>query len=151
MYRENHPGRLSFSSFVSSWSNPADDGILSAKQHRRSCDERPAMPGAMERSRQSSTSSERSSCEGMTVDETKELWRCMLELQQRYGCYNSTRIDMALDAGDDGMDYMPSRFIIDTLNESVIYLPDEGRELLNRHLSPASCIEKQKWKFWKKE
>lgn len=30
----------------------------------------------------------------------------MLELQQRYGCYTSARIDMALDAGDDGVDLM---------------------------------------------
>lgn len=44
-----------------------------------------------------------------------------------------------------------NRFIIDTLNESVIDLPDEGREMLNRYLSPSSCATKQKWKFWKKE
>lgn len=44
-----------------------------------------------------------------------------------------------------------NRFIIDTLNESVIDLPDEGREMLNRFLCPSSCATKQKWKFWKKE
>lgn len=92
----------------------------------------------------------------------------MLELQLRYGCYNSTRIDMALDAGDEGLDLMrefshqlsicdliltiiANRFIIDTLNESVIDLPDEGREMLNRYLCPSTCATKQKWKFWKKE
>lgn len=85
------------------------------------------------------------------MDETRHLWRCMLELQQRYGCYNSTRLDMAVDAGESAMDLMPSRFIIDTLNESVIDLPDEGRELLNRVLSPSSCTERHKWKFWKKD
>lgn len=58
---------------------------------------------------------------------------------------------MALDAGDEGLDLMPNRFIIDILNESVIDLPDEGREMLNRYLSPSSCATKQKWKFWKKE
>ena len=30
----------------------------------------------------------------------------MLKLQSRYGCYNSTRIDMAVDAGEDGIDLM---------------------------------------------
>lgn len=42
----------------------------------------------------------------MSLDETRELWRCMLELQLRYGCYNSTRIDMAIDAGECGVDLM---------------------------------------------
>lgn len=74
----------------------------------------------------------------MTLDETRDLWKCMLELQQRYGCYTSARIDMALDAGDDGVDLMPSRFIIDTLNESVFNLPNEGREMLNQYLSPTT-------------
>lgn len=44
-----------------------------------------------------------------------------------------------------------SRFIIDTLNESVFDLPDEGREMLNRYLCPTTCPTKQEWKFWKKE
>ncbi|KAF5021209.1 hypothetical protein F66182_6748 [Fusarium sp. NRRL 66182] len=133
MYRENHPGRLSL---PTTWSPPhhSDD--------RHATD-------MLQRNRQASTCSERS-CEGMTVDETRELWRCMLELQLRYGCYNSTRIDMALDAGDDGLDLMPNRFIIDTLNESVVNLPDQGREMLNRYLCPSSPT-RQKWKFWKKE
>jgi hypothetical protein len=42
----------------------------------------------------------------MSLDETRELWRCMLELQLRYGCYNSTRIEMAVDAGECGVDLM---------------------------------------------
>ncbi|KAH7011321.1 hypothetical protein EDB80DRAFT_386758 [Ilyonectria destructans] len=149
MYRENRPRRPSFISVVSAWSSPSDDGIIVTKHHRRMSEDRVVIP-EMERSRQASTCSEQS-CEGMTADETRDLWRCMLELQLRYGCYNSTRIDMALDAGDNGMDLMPNRFIIDTLNESVVHLPDEGRELLNRYLCPTSCADKQKWKFWKKE
>ncbi|KAF5133939.1 hypothetical protein E5D57_004567 [Metarhizium anisopliae] len=48
------------------------------------------------------------SCEGMSQKETRELWRCMLHLQQRYGCYNSTRIDLAVNAGEAGIDLMPS-------------------------------------------
>ncbi|KAK8930120.1 hypothetical protein VCV18_002787 [Metarhizium anisopliae] len=47
------------------------------------------------------------SCEGMSQKETRELWRCMLHLQQRYGCYNSTRIDLAVNAGEAGIDLMP--------------------------------------------
>jgi hypothetical protein len=46
----------------------------------------------------------------MTLDETRELWRCMLELQLRYGCYNSTRIDMAVDAGEYGLELMRKFF-----------------------------------------
>ncbi|KAF9760893.1 hypothetical protein IL306_004070 [Fusarium sp. DS 682] len=136
MYRENRPGPLSLPAM---WSPPSDEAIPLPKQSQHD----------NQRSRQSSTCSERS-CEGMSLDETRELWRCMLELQLRYGCYNSTRIDMAIDAGECGVDLMPNRFIIDTLNESVIDLPDEGRELLNRYYSPSSPT-KQKWKFWKKE
>ncbi|ENH67479.1 hypothetical protein FOC1_g10010755 [Fusarium oxysporum f. sp. cubense race 1] len=91
------------------WSPPCDEAIPLPKQSHHDS----------QRSRQASTCSERS-CEGMSLDETRELWRCMLELQLRYGCYNSTRIDMAIDAGECGVDLMPNRFIIDTLNESVI-------------------------------
>ncbi|KAF4449737.1 hypothetical protein F53441_7032 [Fusarium austroafricanum] len=120
MYRENHPGPLSLPAM---WSPPTDMALPKHAQHDNG-----------QRSRQASTCSERS-CEGMTVDETRELWR----------------IDMAIDAGECGVDLMPNRFIIDTLNESVINLPDEGRELLNRYLCPSSPT-KQKWKkFWKKD
>lgn len=74
----------------------------------------------------------------------------MLELQQRYGCYTSARIDMALEMGDDGFELMPNRFIIDTLNESLVELPDEGRDMLNHYLYPEAGERKTKWKFWKK-
>ncbi|QPC69040.1 hypothetical protein HYE67_011271 [Fusarium culmorum] len=137
MYRQNHPGPLSL---PTTWSPPTNDMMPNKSP----------TTDTNQRGRQESTCSERS-CEGMTLDETRELWRCMLELQLRYGCYNSTRIDMAVDAGEDGLDLMPNRFIIDTLNESVIDLPDEGRELLNRYLCPSSPNNKKKWKFWKKE
>lgn len=95
MYRENHPGSISL---PTTWSPPAttsdDTETMANKSHDTN-----------QRSRQASTCSERS-CEGMTLDETRELWRCMLELQLRYGCYNSTRIDMAVDAGEYGVDLM---------------------------------------------
>lgn len=101
MYRENRPRRPSIVSVLSAWSSPSDDGVIVTKHHRPVSEGMPAML----RSRQSSTCSDQS-CEAMTPDETRDLWKCMLELQLRYGCYNSTRIDMALDAGDYGIDLM---------------------------------------------
>ncbi|KAG8419508.1 hypothetical protein J3458_004365 [Metarhizium acridum] len=86
----------------------------------------------------SSSSASSRSCEGMSKKETRELWRCMLHLQQRYGCYNSTRIDLAVNAGEAGIDLMPNPFIIDTLNDSLIDLPDEGWEMLDRCLRGAN-------------
>ena len=40
------------------------------------------------------------------MDRTQQLWRCMLELQEKYGCYHCTRMDLAMDAGDEGVNYM---------------------------------------------
>ncbi|KFA64612.1 hypothetical protein S40285_03951 [Stachybotrys chlorohalonatus IBT 40285] len=74
------------------------------------------------------------SCESMSPEETRELWRCMLDLQERYGCYNSTRIDLAVAAGEQAVNLMPNRFIIDTLNSSVVNLPEEGWDMLNKYL-----------------
>ncbi|PTB63154.1 hypothetical protein BBK36DRAFT_1127575 [Trichoderma citrinoviride] len=86
-----------------------------------------------ERSRQGSTCSVRS-CGGMSPDATRELWKTMLELQERYGCYTSARMDLAVGAGDMALSLMPNPFILDTLNDSVVDLPDEGWEMLNRCL-----------------
>jgi hypothetical protein len=74
------------------------------------------------------------SCGGMSPDATKELWKTMLELQERYGCYTSARMDLAVTAGDIALSLMPNPFILDTLNDSVVDLPDEGWEMLNRCL-----------------
>ncbi|KAL6692283.1 hypothetical protein J3F84DRAFT_383538 [Trichoderma pleuroticola] len=93
---------------------------------------RPSIP-EYERSRQGSTCSVLS-CGGMSPDATKELWKTMLELQERYGCYTSARMDMAVGAGDMALSLMPNPFILDTLNDSVVDLPDEGWEMLNRCL-----------------
>ncbi|KAK9436558.1 hypothetical protein VB005_11371 [Metarhizium brunneum] len=90
------------------------------------------------------------SCEGMSQKETRELWRCMLHLQQRYGCYNSTRIDLAVNAGEAGIDLMPNPFIIDTLNDSLIDLPHEGWEMLDRCLRGANKEPQTKPKSQKK-
>ncbi|KAG6007598.1 hypothetical protein E4U21_005796 [Claviceps maximensis] len=73
-------------------------------------------------------------CQGMSTQDRRELWRCMLELQRQYGCYNSTRIDLAVHEGDAGLDLMPNPFIIDTLNGSLIDLPTQGWATLDRCL-----------------
>jgi hypothetical protein len=119
---------------------PTDNDIMyssgssSSSYHRRHSDAASIPDGLPHRdsarSRQSSTSSERS-CEAMSAYQTAHLWRCMLELQERYGCYNSTRVSLAVGAGDDALDLMPSRFIIDTLNDSLVDLPEEGWEMLD--------------------
>lgn len=123
--------------------------------------------------RNSTASAPRRSCEGMTDAETRGLWQCMLELQQLYGCYNSTRIDLAVHAGDDGARLMrkcsprlchslprtdalspppANPFIIDTLNNSVVDLPAEGWQMLDRCLlrttPPGSPKPKPKRRFW---
>lgn len=69
-----------------------------------------AQLAAYERSRKQSVSSSHS-CESMDDNKTRRLWRCMLDLQERYGCYNSTRINMALDAGDEAIGLMRKSFL----------------------------------------
>lgn len=103
--------------------------------------------------RQSSACSSERSCESLSSQETLDLWRCMLALQERYACYNSRRIDLAMDAGEEAViNLMPNRFIIDTLNDSLIDLPEEGQEMLDRCLRHESNLhdEKPRRKFWKK-
>ena len=140
------------------------------------------------------------------MQQTRHLWRCMLKLQRRYACYNSTRIDLAVNAGNAGVELMrkwsrfrmcrrggrvnfrrmslspckdavcalaqhPGKaaglqrggarpgfrncksgiflltntatpFIIDTLNDSLVDLPDEGWQMLDRCLQPRKAIGK---------
>lgn len=97
MYRPTNPRRTSISSIISSWSAHSDDAAVPNHPSATNADEQhPTVPFPR---RQSSVASELS-CDGMTGDETRGLWRCMLELQERYGCYNSTRIDLAVGAED---------------------------------------------------
>jgi hypothetical protein len=53
--------------------------------------------------RQSSSCGSERSCESLSSQETLDLWRCMLALQERYACYNSRRIDLAMDAGEEAV------------------------------------------------
>lgn len=93
--------------------------------------------------RKSSIGSERS-CSQIPAKDVSELWRCMLELQNEYGCYHSTRMDLAVDAGDAALDYMPSRFIIDTLNDSIFDLPEEAWEKLDQYLRQPDTAKEMK-------
>ncbi|GFP60162.1 hypothetical protein ACSS6W_007677 [Trichoderma asperelloides] len=119
-------------SSIISTSSAAVSASAASVQDMNMSDSRPSSSG-YERSRQGSTSSIRS-CGGMSPDATKELWKTMLELQDRYGCYTSARMDLAVAAGDIALSLMPNPFILDTLNDSVVDLPDEGWEMLNRCL-----------------
>lgn len=61
-------------------------------------------PGPSRRSSAASSSSR--SCKNLDDDHTRDLWHCMLDLQERYACYHSARIDVAMEAGDRGDGYM---------------------------------------------
>ncbi|KAF3811786.1 hypothetical protein GCG54_00014538 [Colletotrichum gloeosporioides] len=89
----------------------------------------------------------RSSADGADLE---EMWECMLELQQKYHCYNSTRMEIAADS-DDAMEMMPTRACMDMLNDSIESLPEEGWKKLSKYLVPEcdACQKPQKWKFWK--
>lgn len=88
--------RLSAYSANSAWSY--EDHPIHANSH-------PTYPTFNTSRRPSACCSERS-CELLSAEDTKDLWKCMLELQERYGCYNSARIDLAMGAGDEGINYM---------------------------------------------
>ena len=102
-----HARRASLSSEHSTTSTTSLSNLLRRALHQRPCspdsDSHPHPPPFdAQPSRKSSTSS----CEAMTPEETRDLWLCMLELQGRYGCYNSTRMDLAMEAGEDAEDLM---------------------------------------------
>ncbi|KAJ6782310.1 hypothetical protein PWT90_09020 [Aphanocladium album] len=152
------PSPSSIVSAGSSWSDFDNTTVTSnafdanaAIADPANCHRCPSPECPLIRDRQNSTSSVRS-CEDMTADKTEELWFCMLELQERYGCYNSTRIDLALGAGEQAINFMPNRFIIDTLNNSLRDLPDEGWNKLYQCLDNHSAVQKpkSKRKFWSK-
>lgn len=92
---------------ASSDESPNDHTNYSQQQYKHDNATRPRMSLNTDSppSRRQSAASERS-CEGMTAGDCKELWRCMLELQEAYNCYHSTRIDLALDAGDAAVNLM---------------------------------------------
>ncbi|OHE94934.1 hypothetical protein CORC01_09728, partial [Colletotrichum orchidophilum] len=106
-------------------------------------------PTAVEQASQPrpSLSGRRASAEDTNL---QELWECMLELQQQYHCYNSTRMEIAADR-EDAMDMMPTKYCMDMLNDSIESLPEEGWKKLSKFLITdlEHAQKSQKWKFWK--
>ncbi|KAF9878202.1 hypothetical protein CkaCkLH20_04240 [Colletotrichum karsti] len=82
----------------------------------------------------------------------EEMWECMLELQQKYHCYNSTRMEIAADS-EDATEMMPTKACMDMLNDSIDSesLPEEGWKKLSKYLvTECDASQKpQKWKFWR--
>ncbi|QPG98479.1 hypothetical protein C2857_007650 [Epichloe festucae Fl1] len=83
-------------------------------------------------------------CEGMTTEDTRELWRCMLELQQLYGCYNSTRMDLAVNAGEAGIDLMPSEGCIPS-GTNIIVRTQAKLSCPSPQLLLGLCLWSQAW------
>ncbi|KAK4184151.1 hypothetical protein QBC35DRAFT_477539 [Podospora australis] len=56
---------------------------------------------------------------------TEALWHQMLLVQSEFGCYNSARMDAALEGADMGI---PSRSCLDLLNDSIGDMPEEMKQ-----------------------
>ncbi|KAG5982079.1 hypothetical protein E4U43_006493, partial [Claviceps pusilla] len=93
---------------ASSESSPTTSASSSSSSWRFFTSKRHGSPTGMATGANTDTSCEarRRTCQGMSTQDMRELWRCMLQLQRRYGCYNSTRIDLAVNAGDAGLELM---------------------------------------------
>lgn len=140
MQHNMHPRSASVSSTGSSWS------LVSEK-----------MMTPNRTARQDSMSSTYSS-KDLSPGQTQKLWEVMVDLHGQYNCYNSTRLDAALETRDQDVnlirEYMPflccgdmlpvlshfqsanahftaTSFIIDLINESVHDMPQEGWQRLH--------------------
>ncbi|KAI0393217.1 hypothetical protein F5Y17DRAFT_316726 [Xylariaceae sp. FL0594] len=113
-----------------------DETIPIEEQDRRSRRHRPMTTTTSTRSSRSSSSS--SSFENTNASRRREslkaieagtdgdpdrLWRRMLGLQQRFGCYNSARMSAALSSGNFSV-LRPSKACLDLLNENMMALPE---------------------------
>jgi len=67
------------------------------------------------------------------------LWRRMLALQRRFGCYNSARMRAALELDGGEEDAVPSQTCLDLLNDSIDTLPEEERQRLEAFLESAGA------------
>jgi hypothetical protein len=115
-----HPHRNSVSSSRNSWADSeSDDDIITPcpPEHIRSTERKPAAspvlpapaPSARPRTRRrASTASRQESEAKKAVDDydLRCLWRCMLELQRRYGCYKSARMQAAASMYENSIDLM---------------------------------------------
>ncbi|KAL5606940.1 hypothetical protein BROUX41_003315 [Berkeleyomyces rouxiae] len=68
------------------------------------------------------------------LESDRALWHCMLDLQQRYGCYRSARIEAALASGTEDL-MMPSRAILRLMNEDAAQMPAEAKKSLSRFIT----------------
>lgn len=103
------PRSASVSSDASSWSLVSNTASHHAQYHH--CPSYAPSTQAPRPVRQDSLSSIRSS-KDLNQEQTQELWECMLDLQELYACYNSTRIDMALDAREKAHEFMRMFLVI---------------------------------------
>ena len=103
MHRHDHDRPASLLSLSSTYNSNTDDHHHD--HHHDDNHKQPLPLSAFQPSRQSSVASDHS-CGGMSDDEMRGLWRCMLQLQDRYCCYKSTRMDLALSAGDEDGEFM---------------------------------------------
>lgn len=94
------------------------------------------------RSTSSKSSSLRSSIEYNTTNMTRDfneidtqlLWRRMLAIQRTFGCYNSTRMNIAIEMGESNAS-VPSRVCLDLLNDSIDKLPSEIKQRIEDFLA----------------
>ncbi|KAK0672166.1 hypothetical protein QBC41DRAFT_314333 [Cercophora samala] len=81
--------------------------------------------------------------------DTEILWKQMLAVQDRFGCYNSARMRAALEGGDTSI---PSRVCLDLINDSIGEMPEDVRERIELFLEregSGAMMRKGKWKkFW---
>ncbi|CCC09563.1 hypothetical protein SMACR_03594 [Sordaria macrospora] len=90
--------------------------------------------------------------------DTQLLWRRMLAIQRTFGCYNSTRMQLAIEMGEQNAS-VPSRVCLDLLNDSIDNLPSDIKhriedflaceDVSNRHnrSSSSSCRTRRKWSW----
>ncbi|KAK3388748.1 hypothetical protein B0T20DRAFT_484316 [Sordaria brevicollis] len=66
--------------------------------------------------------------------DTQLLWRRMLAIQRTFGCYNSTRMNIAIEMGVENAS-VPSRVCLDLLNDSIDTLPSEIKQRIEDFLA----------------
>ncbi|KAK4195556.1 hypothetical protein QBC40DRAFT_288958 [Triangularia verruculosa] len=81
--------------------------------------------------------------------DTEILWKQMLAVQDRFGCYNSARMRAALEGGDNSI---PSRICLDLINDSIGEMPEDVRQRIELFLEregSGAMMRKGKWRrFW---
>ncbi|KAK5657366.1 hypothetical protein OQA88_2936 [Cercophora sp. LCS_1] len=73
--------------------------------------------------------------------DSETLWRRMLEIQRTFGCYNSARMDAALENGEG---VAPPRTCLDLLNDSIDQLPEESKKQLEEYLEHGEAPTRRK-------